>query len=104
MGAGSAAQPTQIAFAATVDSPYGSTTLAVWVTQINNHGVIQSQGACVMWSTLLGPSRATAPLSMGGGEVLQPCSRSWWSARPGYMQPRLGAAGIPESPGPGGVS
>jgi len=104
LGAGSAAQPTQVAFSATVDSPYASTTLAVWLIQINHQGSSQDQGACVLWSTLLGPSRATTPLSLGGGEQLQPCSRNWWSARPGYMQPRLGVAGIPESPGPGGVS
>jgi hypothetical protein len=104
MGAGSSAQPTQIAFDATVDSPYASTTLVVWLIQINHQGVSQDQGACVLWSTLMGPTRATTPLSLGGGEYLQPCSRSWWSAKPGFMQPRLGVAGIPESPGPGGVS
>jgi hypothetical protein len=30
LGAGSAAQPTQIAFSATVESPYATTTLAIW--------------------------------------------------------------------------
>jgi hypothetical protein len=104
LGAGSAAQPSQIAFAVTVDSPYGSTTLAAWDIE-TGHGSASNQGACVLWSTLLGPGRATTPLSLGGGEQLAPCSPRWWAPGPvsPAVGPRLGLAGIPRSPGPGGV-
>jgi hypothetical protein len=101
LGPGSAAQPAQIAFSATVASPYASTTLAVWYIRMTSHGgIADNEGACVLWSTLLGPGRATTPLDLGGGEELQPCSPRWWS--PGPMdatQPRLGEAGIPRAPG-----
>lgn len=101
LGPGSAAQPAQIAFSATVASPYASTTLAVWYIRMTSHGgIADNEGACVLWSTLLGPGRATTPLDLGGGEELQPCSPRWWSPGPGgAMQPRLGEAGIPRSPG-----
>jgi hypothetical protein len=37
---------------------------------------------------------------LGGGEELQPCSPQRWSAgSAGTLQPRLGRAGIPRSPG-----
>jgi hypothetical protein len=99
LGAGSAAQPGQIAFATTVDSPYASTTLAVWDLRATSHGVAGNQGVCVLWSTLLGSGRAAASLSLGGGEEVQPCLPSWWSAGPVTVtQPRLGLAGIPRSP------
>jgi hypothetical protein len=100
LGAGSAATPTQVAFSATVASRYASTTLAVWDVRVTSHGGIgENAGACVLWSTLLGPGRATTALNLGGGEELQACSPQWWSSGPaGEMQPRLGLAGIPQSP------
>ncbi len=101
LGAGSAAEPAQIAFSATVASPYASTTLAVWYLRVTGHGgMAENVGACVLWSTLLGPGRATTALNLGGGEQLQPCSPAWWSpGRANVSQPRLGLAGIPQSPG-----
>jgi hypothetical protein len=100
LGAGSAAQPTQIAFSATVASPYASTTFAVWDLRVTSQGgIAENQGACVLWSTLLGSGRATKPLNLGGGEQLQPCSPGWWSSgRAGARQPDLRLAGIPQSP------
>ena len=98
LGAGSAAPADQIAFSATVASPYASTTFAVWDIHTNG-GAAQNQGACVLWSSLLGAGRATSVLDLGGGAELQPCSPSWWSAGPVTpRQPRLGLAGIPRSP------
>jgi hypothetical protein len=98
LGAGSAAPADQIAFSATVASPYASTTFAVWDIHTNG-GAAQNQGACVLWSSLLGAGRATSVLDLGGGAELQPCSPSWWSAGPVTpKQPRLGLAGIPRSP------
>jgi hypothetical protein len=101
LGAGSAAQPAQVAFSATVASPYGSTTLVVWYLRAaGDGGLAENVGACVLWSTLLGPGRATTPLGLGGGEELQPCSPGWWSAGPAdARRPQLGLAGIPKSPG-----
>ena len=101
LGAGSAAPPAQIAFSATVSSPYASTTLVVWDVRDTSHGgVAENQGACVLSSTLLGQGQATAALDLGGGEELQPCSPRWWSAgSAGALQPRLGLAGIPRSAG-----
>ena len=100
LGAGSAAQPAQIAFSATVASPYASTTLVVWYISVASHGgVADNAGVCVLGSTLLGPGRATTPLDLGGGEQLQPCSPQWWSPGPvDATQPRWGLAGIPQSP------
>jgi len=99
LGAGSAAQPTQIDFAVTVASPYASTTVAVWSILVTGHGGVSSDaGACVPWSTLLGPGRATTDLQLGGGYFVPPCSPRWWSPGP-IMEPHLGAAGIPQSPG-----
>jgi hypothetical protein len=98
LGAGSAAPADQIAFSATVTSPYASTTFAVWDIHTNG-GSAQNQGACVLWSSLLGPGRATTALDLGGGAELGPCSPSWWAAGPVTpRQPRLGLAGIPRSP------
>ena len=101
LGAGSAAPPAQIAFSVTVASSYASTTLAVWYIRVISHGgITDNEGACVLWSTLLGPGRATTSLDLGGGEELQPCSSGWWSPGPvDATQPRLGLAGIPRSPG-----
>lgn len=98
LGAGSAAPADQIAFSTTVESPYASTTFAVW--DIRTHGgTAQNEGACVLWSTLLGPGRATTYLDLGAGLGLQPCSPGWWKAGPVTdQQPRLGLAGIPRSP------
>jgi hypothetical protein len=99
LGAGSAAQPTQLDFAVTVASPYASTTVAVWSILVTGHGAVSSDaGACVLWSTLLGPGRATTDLQLGGGYFVPPCSPRWWSPGP-IMEPHLGAAGIPQSPG-----
>jgi len=99
LGAGSTAQPTQIDFAVTVASPYASTTVAVWSILVTGHGGVSSDaGACVLWSTLLGPGRATTDLQLGGGYFVPPCSPRWWSPGP-IMEPHLGAAGIPQSPG-----
>ena len=53
LGAGSAAPADQIAFSATVASPYASTTFVVWDIHANG-GAAQNQGACVLWSSLLG--------------------------------------------------
>ena len=98
LGAGSAAPADQIAFSATVASPYASTAFAVWDIHTNG-GAAQNQGACVLWSSLLGAGRATTTLDPGGGAELQPCSPSWWSAGPVTpRQPRLGLARIPRSP------
>lgn len=104
LGAGSGAQPSQIAFAVTVDSPYGSITLVAWYIQ-TDHGSSTDEGACLLWSSLLGPGRATTSLSLGGGEQLAPCSPRWWAPGPvnPAVGPRLGLAGIPRSPGPGGA-
>jgi len=104
LGAGSAAQPSQIAFSATVDSPYASTTLVTWYIE-TDHGSASNDGACVLWSTALGsaarPVRATTALGLGGGEYLEPCSSRWWTPGPvsAAFGPRLGLAGIPRSPG-----
>ena len=97
LGAGSSAQPTQIAFSATVDSPYASTTVAVWYVR-SRSGDASNQGACVLSSTLLGPGRATTQLNLSASEFLAPCPAQFWSAgSAASMQPRL--AGIPRSPG-----
>jgi hypothetical protein len=84
-----------------VTSPYASTTLAVWYLSVTSHGgIAENAGTCVLWNTLLCPGRATTPLSLGGGEQLPPCSPGWWSSGPvTATQPRLGLAGIPQSPG-----
>ena len=101
LGAGSAAQPAQIAFSATVASPYASTTLVVWYISVTSHGgIAENQGVCVLGSTLLGRGRATAALGLGGGEQLAPCSPQWWAPGPvTATQPRLALAGIPQYPG-----
>jgi hypothetical protein len=101
LGAGSAAQQAQIAFSATVASPYASATLVVWYISVTSHGgIAENQGVCVLGSTLLGRGRATAPLGLGGGEQIAPCSPQWWAPGPvTATQPRLRLAGIPQSPG-----
>jgi hypothetical protein len=86
LGAGSAATPTQVAFSATVASRYASTTLAVWDVRVTSHGGIgENAGACVLWSTLLGPGRATTALNLGGGEraagMLTPVVVLWSGGR-----------------------
>ena len=99
LGAGSAAQPTQIDLSVTVASPYASTTVAIWsILVFSQTGVGSDEGACVLSSTLLGPGRATTGLQLGGGYYVQACSPSWWSAG-SVMDPHLGAAGISQSPG-----
>lgn len=100
LGAGSAAPSTQIAFSATVASPYASSTIAVWYIQVPSHGgLAENDGACVLGSTLLGSGRATNSLNLGGGETVQPCAPGWWSSGPANArQPDLGLAGIPKSP------
>jgi len=97
LGAGSSASPAQIAFSATVASPRASTTLVVWYLGTKSSS---NEGACVLWSTLLGPGRATATLNLGGGETMRPCEPQWWpSSRSVTMaQPNLSVAGIPQSP------
>ena len=67
---------------------------------IHTHGATaQDQGACVLWSTLLGPGRATTALGLGDGSELAACSPSMWAAGPVTVrQPRLGLAGIPRAP------
>lgn len=98
LGAGSVAPTAQVAFATTVESPHASTTIAVWGISTNG-GAVQNQGACVLWSTLLGPGRATTALDLGAGAQVQPCESQWWSPGPlNGKQPRLGLAGIPQSP------
>jgi hypothetical protein len=101
LGSGSAAEPGQIAFSITVASQYASTTFVVWYIHIpgqNNIG--PNIGACVQWSTLLGPGRATTDLSLGAGYPGIPhCLLSYWSAGPVTLkQPRLGLTPILPSP------
>lgn len=98
LGAGSAGPRNQIAFAVTVASPYASTTIATWYISVTGHGGSSTnEGACVLSSTLLSPGRATADLTLGGGEFLQPCSAGWFSSGPVTpRQPSLGLAGISE--------
>ena len=100
LGSGSAATPAQIAFSATVASPYASTTFVVWDVRVTTPGAMSDdEGACVLWSTLLGSGRATTFLSLGSSG-LQPCSSQWWAAsKAAPTQPRLDLAGIPRSPG-----
>lgn len=100
LGVGSAAPPHQVAFAVTVASRYASTTIATWYVFFNGHGGSAiNEGACVLSSTLLPPGRATAQLNLGGGTYVGPCSAQLWSPGPvTAMQPRLGLAGIDESP------
>lgn len=51
-------------------------------------------------STLPGPGRATTQLNLSSDEFLPPCSPQFWSSgSAARMQPRLGLAGIPRSPG-----
>lgn len=101
LGAGSVAQPTQIDFSVTVESPYASTTVAVWYILVRSQGGEGSdQGACVLSSTLLGPGRAKTDLNLGGGYFVPPCTNDMWSpASAGAMEPHFGVAGIPQSPG-----
>jgi len=100
LGSGSALPPTQIAFSATVSSPYGSTKIAVWSILVTTQGSTGSNdGACVLSSTLFGSGRATANLDLGGGESVQPCSPSWWQGPITGTHPNLGVAGIDQSGG-----
>jgi hypothetical protein len=98
LGAGSAAQPTQIDFAVTVSSPYASTTVVVWNVLVSSHsGVGTNEGACALSSTLLGPGRARTELQLGGNYFVPPCTGDMWSASTGVMNPHFGAAGIRQS-------
>lgn len=94
LGAGSDAPPHQAAFAVTVSSPYGSTTVAIW--SILYPG--STKGVCVLTSTLLGSGPATSSLELGN-ELIEPCSPSLW--RGGSITPagppNLGLAGIDRS-------
>lgn len=100
-GTGSVAPFTQIAFAPTVTSPYGSTTFVVWFVRGAGPAGMADQniGVCLLSSTLLGPGRARTYLHLGDSE-LAPCSAGLWSpssANP--MLPDLSRAGIRRSAG-----
>jgi hypothetical protein len=98
-GVGSVAPFTQIAFAPTVSSPYGSTTFVVYFVRGAGPAGMSDQdvGACVLSSTLLGSGRATARLDLGSSG-LQPCDPQLWSPKSkDPLAPRLQLAGIPHS-------
>ncbi|HUA40545.1 MAG TPA: hypothetical protein VMA32_03195 [Streptosporangiaceae bacterium] len=98
LGAGSAAQPTQIDFAVTVSSPYASTTVVVWSVLVSSHSSVSTdEGACALSSTLLGSGRASTDLELGGSYFVPPCTSNMWSASTGVMNPHFGAAGIRQS-------
>jgi hypothetical protein len=98
LGSGSAAPPHQAAFAVTVSSPYGSTTIAVWSILVSTTTTTGTDdGACVLSSTLLGSGRTTANLDLGGGEFVQACPPSWWQGPITIEHPNLGVAGIRQS-------
>jgi hypothetical protein len=101
LGTGSVAPFTQIAFAPTVTSPYGSTTFAVWfVRGAGSAGITdQNVGVCLLSSTLVGPGRATAVLHLGDSEMMAPCSAGLFSPSPDAMLPDLSRAGIRRSAG-----
>jgi hypothetical protein len=97
---GSAGPSTQVAFAARVSSPYGTTTIAIWsilVTTQTSSGT--DDGVCVLWSSLLGSGsgRATTNLDLGGGEFVPSCSPAWWRGPITITHPNLGMAGIKQS-------
>jgi len=100
LGSGSAATPYQAAFSATVSSPYGSTTVAVWSLDVTSQSTSSTDdAACVLSSTLLGSGRATTNLDLGGNEYLQPCDPSWWHGPITPTHPNLSVAGIDQSGG-----
>lgn len=96
-GSGSAAQPDQIIFTVTVDSPHGTSAFAVWY--LTPEGPASSDvGACVLWSTLLGSGRATADLNLGGSSFVSPClAQDWSSGSADPDQPHFALAGIHQS-------
>lgn len=96
-GAGSAGQQEQVIFTVTVASPHGTSAFAVWY--LTPQGPSSSDaGACVLWSTLLGPGRATASLNLSGSYFEPPCpSRYWTSGSTDPTQPHFGPAGIHQS-------
>jgi hypothetical protein len=94
IGAGSVRQAHQIAYAVTVSSSHGSSTIVVW--DVRFPGDV-NQGTCVLSSSLLGPGFATKDLELGGNEFVQPCQPSWWAPGPlDGRQPRLGLSPIPK--------
>lgn len=90
LGSGSIA-PHQAAFAITVSSPYGSTTIAIWSVLYPGSS---DDGVCVLSSTLLGSGRATADLSLGGSEFVSHCLPLLWRGAITPTNPNLGLAGI----------
>jgi hypothetical protein len=95
-GAGSAAQQDQIIVTVTVASPHGTTAFAVWY--LTPQGPSSSdEGACVLWSTLLGSGRAAASLNLGGSYAEPPCPSRWWSPSSSATQPDFARAGISQS-------
>jgi hypothetical protein len=92
--AGSTKPAHQIAYAFTVSSPHGSSTIVMWDVRLPGD---VNQGSCLLSSSLLGPGPATRDLELGGNEFLQPCQRSWWAPGPvDGRQPRLGLTPIPK--------
>jgi hypothetical protein len=92
--AGSTNPAHQIAYAVSVSSPHGSSTIVVW--DIRLPGDV-NQGTCLLSSSLLGQGPATRDLELGGNEFVQPCQPGWWA--PGAVdgsQPRLGLTPIPK--------
>jgi hypothetical protein len=92
--AGSTSPAHQIAYAVSVTSPHGSSTIVVW--DIRLPGDI-NQGTCLLSSSLLGPGPATRDLELGGNQFLGPCRPGWWAPGPvDGSQPRLGLTPIPK--------
>ena len=89
----------QIAYAVTVTSPYASTRIAVWNVREGNttgafQGLIDSQGWCVLSSTLPGPD-----LELGGKHYQPWCQSKSLGSGPltRGSGPWLGLAGISPS-------
>jgi len=98
VGTGSAATFTQIAFEATVSSPYASTTFVSWfVRGAGPSGMNSSDiGACLLSTSLEGSRPATGYLNLGSSGP-QPCTRDLWSAhQKAAVAPDLALAGIPQ--------
>jgi hypothetical protein len=94
----------QIAYAVTVTSRYASTRIVVWNIQDGStggafRGLIDSQGWCVLSSTLLGPGPARTNLELGGGHYLPWCQSTSLGSGPltRGTGPWLGLAGISPS-------
>lgn len=91
--AGSTSPAHQIAYAVSVSSPHGSSTIVVWDIRV---GGTANQGTCVLSSSLLGPGRATADLDLGGDMFVEACQPRWWAPGPvDGSQPRLSLTPIP---------